>query len=36
MQPALLANAWIGKQKPPFPTHPEAARRLVEIVLKAK
>jgi hypothetical protein len=24
------ADEWIGKQKPPFPTRPEAVRRLVE------
>jgi hypothetical protein len=38
MQPQLLAvlDAWIGKQQPPFPTRPEAVRRLVELGLKAK
>jgi len=37
MQPQLLAvlDAWIGKQKPPFPSRPEAVRRLVKSGLKA-
>src|SRR5258708_285620 len=29
-------DAWIAKQKQPFPTRPEAVRRLVEIGLKIK
>ena len=31
MQPHLLAllNGWIGKQKPPFPSRPEAVRRFI-------
>ncbi len=35
MQPDSLAvlDAWIGKQQPPFPSRPEAIRRLVEIGL---
>jgi hypothetical protein len=38
MQPQLLAflDAWIGKQKPPYPSRPEAVRRLVELGLKVK
>jgi hypothetical protein len=38
MQPQSLAapDAWIGKQKPPYPSRPEAIRRLVELGLKAK
>jgi hypothetical protein len=38
MQPDALAalDAWIGKQKPPFPSRPEAVRRLIEMALKAK
>ena len=38
MQPQLLAtlDAWIGKPKPPFPSRPEAVRRLVELGLKVK
>jgi hypothetical protein len=27
---------WIAKQKQPFPSRPEAVRRLVELGLKAK
>jgi hypothetical protein len=36
MQPQLLAvlDGWIAKQKPPFPSRPEAIRRLVELGLK--
>lgn len=35
MQPDAIAalDGWIGKQKPPFPSRPEAIRRLVEIGL---
>ena len=35
MQPPSLAalDAWIGNQKPPHPTRPEAIRQLVEIGL---
>jgi hypothetical protein len=29
-------DAWIAKQKQPFPSRPEAVRRLVELGLKAK
>jgi Arc/MetJ-type ribon-helix-helix transcriptional regulator len=38
MQPQLLAflDGWIGKQKPPYPSRPEAVRRLVELGLKGK
>jgi hypothetical protein len=38
IQPALLAtlDGWIGKQKPPFPSRPEAIRRIVEQALKVK
>lgn len=38
MHSPMLANvdAWIAEQKQPFPTRPEAIRRLVEIGLKAK
>jgi hypothetical protein len=38
MQPPSLASldAWISKQKPPFPSRPEAIRRLVELGLKTK
>jgi hypothetical protein len=38
MQPDALAalDAWIGKQKPPFPSRPEGVRRLVELGLKVK
>jgi hypothetical protein len=38
MQPPSLAvlDAWIGKQKPPYPSRPEAIRCLVELGLKAK
>ena len=38
MHPPMLADldAWIAKQKQPFPTRPEAIRRLVELGLKAK
>jgi hypothetical protein len=35
--PALeMLDAWIAKQKQPFPSRPEAVRRLVELGLKAK
>jgi len=38
MHPPMLAglDEWIAKQKQPFPSRPEAIRRLVEIGLKAK
>ncbi|UPJ54024.1 hypothetical protein IVB30_10505 [Bradyrhizobium sp. 200] len=38
MQPKSLAelDTWIGKQKPPYPSRPEAIRRLVELGLKSK
>ena len=38
MHPPMLAGLddWIAKQKQPFPTRPEAVRRLVEFGLKAK
>jgi hypothetical protein len=38
MHPPMLVilDAWIGRQKPPFPTRPEAVRRLVELGLKIK
>ncbi|WP_426424890.1 hypothetical protein [Bradyrhizobium genosp. A] len=38
MQPDVLAtlDGWIARQAPPFPTRPEAVRRLVELGLKAK
>jgi len=38
IQPALMASldGWIAKQAPPFPSRPEAIRRLVELGLKAK
>jgi hypothetical protein len=38
MHPPMLTDldAWIAKQNRPFPTRPEAVRRLVEIGLKAK
>jgi hypothetical protein len=38
MQPALLAvlDGWIAGQKPPFPSRPEAVRRLVELGLRVK
>jgi len=38
MHPPQLAalDGWIAQQPPPFPTRPEAVRRLVEIGLKAK
>ena len=36
-RPQLAAlDGWIAQQPPPFPTRPEAVRRLVEIGLKAK
>jgi len=37
MQPDSLAalDAWIGKQNPPYPSRPEAIRRLVELGLRA-
>ena len=37
MQPALLAmlDDWIGKQKPPYPSRPEAVRQLLELKLRA-
>lgn len=35
--PQLQAlDAWIAQQEPPFPTRPEAVRRLVELGLKVK
>ena len=36
--PPMLAglDEWIAKQKQPFPSRPEAVRRLVEFGLKAK
>jgi hypothetical protein len=38
MHPPMLTglDGWIAKQKQPFPSRPEAVRRLVEIGLKAK
>ena len=38
MHPPMLAglDEWIAKQKQPFPSRPEAVRRLVELGLKAK
>jgi hypothetical protein len=38
MHPPLLAglDEWIAKQKQPFPTRPEAIRRLVELGLTVK
>jgi hypothetical protein len=38
MHPPMLAglDEWIAKQKQPFPSRPEAVRRLVEVGLKAK
>lgn len=38
MQPPQLRalDEWIGKQSPPYPSRPEAVRRLVELGLKAK
>jgi hypothetical protein len=38
MQPPLLADVdgWIGRQSPPYPSRPEAIRRLAELGLKAK
>jgi Arc/MetJ-type ribon-helix-helix transcriptional regulator len=38
MHPPMLAalDRWISEQKPPFPSRPEAVRRLLELVLKAK
>jgi len=38
MQPPMLAglDTWIAKQRQPFPTRPEAIRRLVEIALKSE
>ena len=37
MQPALLAmlDDWIGKQKPPYPSRPEAVRQLLQLTLRA-
>jgi Arc/MetJ-type ribon-helix-helix transcriptional regulator len=38
MHPPILAglDEWISKQKPPFPSRPEAVRRLVELGLTVK
>jgi len=38
MHPPMLAglDEWIANQKQPFPSRPEAVRRLVEIGLKSK
>jgi hypothetical protein len=38
MHPPALAvlDAWIAKQKQPYPSRPEAVRRLVELGLKVK
>ena len=38
MHPPMLAglDEWIAKQKQPFPTRPEAIRRMVEIALKTE
>jgi len=38
MHPPMLVvlDEWIAKQKQPFPSRPEAVRRLVEIALKAE
>jgi hypothetical protein len=38
MHPPMLAvlDEWIAKQKQPFPSRPEAVRRLVELGLRAK
>jgi len=38
MHPPMLAglDEWISKQKQPFPSRPEAIRRLVELGLKVK
>ncbi len=38
MHPPMLTELddWIAKQKQPFPTRPEAIRRLVELGLKVK
>jgi hypothetical protein len=38
MHPPMLAglDEWISNQRQPFPSRPEAIRRLVELGLKAK
>jgi hypothetical protein len=38
IQPPLMTalDNWIAKQEPPFPSRPEAMRRIVELHLKLK